>query len=365
LSKVLAEAIGRSFIETALDSALAKLEQHDAKLEPYLSVLAVLRPADLICHLWQRFTSTALFPLTASTTAVRKEMATFHSHNVVRMEGKVNAVIQKSLDSIVAWLTFLLTKQKRNDYRPKDEALSFARTTTEPCQLCCEFLGTVKEQITEALSGKNAETFLTEVGVAFHSLLLDHYKKFPVNPTGGLMLTKDLASYQEAMAAYSIPAVNDRFDMLRQLGNSFIVQPNVLKSYMTESHLGRVDIRYLRPYLAQRSDYSQFSRSLNLDDGASSDEPVVAGSGAVGHTNNLWTGRGAGSRFSAMSGVAGAGMGKLKEMLKEFEALSPEEAAAAARRERARGAGTTSGLVRTTRPPQNAYQPPVPMYFGI
>jgi hypothetical protein len=72
---------------------------------------------------------------------------------------------------IVSWLTFLLTKQKRNDYRPKDEDLSFARTTTEPCQLCCEFLGTVKEQALEGLSGKNAEAFLTEVGVAFHRLV--------------------------------------------------------------------------------------------------------------------------------------------------------------------------------------------------
>jgi len=102
----------------------------------------------------------------------------------------------------------LLTRQKKNDYRPKNDELSFARTTTEPCEACCEFLGTVKDTVKEGLSGKNAEAFLTEVGVAFHrlvsllvppaciaefgiySLLLDHYKKFPVNPTGGLMLTK-------------------------------------------------------------------------------------------------------------------------------------------------------------------------------
>lgn len=62
--------------------------------------------------------------------------------------------------------------------------------------------------------------------------------------------------------------------MLRQLGNSFIVQPNVLKSYMTESHLGRIDPRLLRPYLAQRSDYSTFSRSLQLEDGTT-DDPVL------------------------------------------------------------------------------------------
>lgn len=108
---------------------------------------------------------------------------------------------------IVSYLSYLLTKQKKNDYKPKNDELSFARTNTEPCELCCEFLSTIKDTINDGLSGKNAEAFFTEVGIVFHryvflylriesiliiclSLLLDHYKKFPVNPTGGLMLTK-------------------------------------------------------------------------------------------------------------------------------------------------------------------------------
>jgi hypothetical protein len=190
LSKVLAEAIGRSFLETALDSALARLETWDPKTEPELSCITVLHPADLVCNLWQRYTSTALVPLTSSAAAVRREMTTFNQHGVLRMEGKINAVIHKSVDIIVSWLSYLLTRQKRNDYKPKNDELSFARTNTEPCELCCEFLVTAHVAAKQGLSGKNAEAFLTEVGVAFHSLLLDHYKKFNVNPTGGLMLTK-------------------------------------------------------------------------------------------------------------------------------------------------------------------------------
>ncbi|KAK4685100.1 exocyst complex component 5, partial [Tremellales sp. Uapishka_1] len=331
LSKVLAEAIGRSFIETALDSSAAKLES-DPKSEPDLSPLQVLKPADLICHLWQRYTATALLPLAGGNVAIRREMSTFNSNNVVRMEGKVNVVIQKALDGIIVWLTFLLTKQKKNDFKPRNDDLSFARTTTEPCESCCEFLDTVKASSAEGLSGKNAELFLTEVGVAFHSLLLDHFKKFPVNPTGGLMLTKDLASYQETVHRYAIPALNDRFDMLRQLGNSFIVQPNVLKSYMTESHLGRIDSRYLRPYLAQRVDYSQFAKSLNLETlPAENQTPIL--------NKNISRIAVGGSR---LSGVAGVGMGKLKEMLKEFEALTPEEVEAL-RRKSQRSSETPKG----------------------
>lgn len=158
----------------------------------------------------------------------------------------------------------------------------------------------------------------------------------------GELTSRDLASYQDTVASFGLPALNERFDMLRQLGNSFIVQPNVLKSYMTESHLGRIDTRLLRPYLAQRSDWSSFSRTLVLDDGLPVEVPEHHASGTItpgsAHltTSASLGGKIKGSRLSTMSGVAGAGMGKLKEMLKEFEALSPEEAALAIQREKQR-----------------------------
>ena len=124
--------------------------------------------------------------------------------------------------------------------------------------------------------------------------------------------------------------------MLRQLGNSFIVQPNVLKSYMTESHLGKIDTRLLRPYLAQRSDYHTFSKTLVLDDGlpvdsvasssSSSTIDSIAGNGASSHLSRVKS-----SRLSTMTGVAGVGMGKLKDMLKELD--TPTEQTPAQRKE--------------------------------
>lgn len=103
--------------------------------------------------------------------------------------------------------------------------------------------------------------------------------------------------------------------MLRQLGNSFIVQPDVLKSYLSESHLGRIELRLLRPYLQQRVDYSSFAKSLDLE----GPEPV----------SSSMEDRKAANRLSTISGVAGAGMGKLKGLLKEFENMGDYEPARA------------------------------------
>ena len=128
-------------------------------------------------------------------------------------------------------------------------------------------------------------------------------------------------------------AVNDRFDMLRQLGNSFIVQPDVLKSYLSESHLGRIELRLLRPYLQQRVDYSSFAKSLDLEG------PDPASSVSMED-------RKAANRLSTISGVAGAGMGKLKGLLKEFENMGEYEPGAHAR----------------ARAPQQAYYSYMPMH---
>lgn len=116
-------------------------------------------------------------------------------------------IIAEEFAAIVGWLTAQLGKQKRIDFKPRNDDLSFARVNTEPCVACCELLDKVRDAAKQSLNGKNLEVFLAEIGVAFHwcvfllchslqpliqnsSLLLDHLHKFPVNATGGLMLAK-------------------------------------------------------------------------------------------------------------------------------------------------------------------------------
>lgn len=98
--------------------------------------------------------------------------------------------------------------------------------------------------------------------------------------------------------------------MLRQLGNSFIVQSDVLKSYLTEGHLGRIDARLLRPYLQQRSDWSTFAKQFGEEEAfvEKTEQDVVAAT-----TSGLLKA----SRYSV--GIGAAGMSKLKDMLKAVD----------------------------------------------
>ena len=167
-------------------SAQMRLEMADSKLEPGLQPLAIIRSVDLICHLWQQYVNTALLPLASSSVTIRREMVVFNNQSVSRLEGATNQLLQRITDctspplcivpllnsiscsAVVSWLSTQLTKQKRNDFNPRDDDLSFARVNTEPCILCCDMLEKVRDASTHNLSGKNLEVFLTEIGVAFH-----------------------------------------------------------------------------------------------------------------------------------------------------------------------------------------------------
>lgn len=270
LLKVLAEAYVKSYVETALDSALAHAAAQDPRgtVLPALRDLNVVRHAELVLQLWQHYVNTALLPLASPSVTIRREMAIYNNHLLLRVERKCDGVVQKIADNVVGYLSGRLSTQKKNDFTPKNDELAFARINTDPCLAIVDALEKVEQAARNGLGpGKNCEALLTEIGVAFHGLLLDHFRKFTISAAGGIMLTKDLAMYQDAITAFGIPALSDRFEMLRQLGNLFIVQPAVLKSYMRESHLAKIEERLLRPYLLRRADYATHVRDLSeLDD---------------------------------------------------------------------------------------------------
>ncbi|KAF8338920.1 exocyst complex component Sec10-domain-containing protein [Cantharellus anzutake] len=287
LMKVLADALIKGYVEVAINAANAELAAIPSNTEPRLISLATLKQADMIVHLWQQYVGIALLPLshTATSVTLRREMMVYNNQTVSRAEGAAASLVRKLTDVIQAYLSNSLSKQKKTDFKPKNDDLSFARVNTEPCELCCDTLEKVRDAARENMSGKNLEGFLTEIGVGFHTLLLDHMKKFPVSATGGLMLAKDLKSYQDSIASFNFPLLTERFEFLRQLGNVFLVRPEILRTYIRENYLGRIDPALIRPYLAMRSDWSgQLERAWDLGTGLSGEtvsDPVNSNIGVA------------------------------------------------------------------------------------
>jgi len=81
--------------------------------------------------------------------------------------------------------------------------------------------------------------------------------------------------YQDSIASFGIPSLTERYEFIRQLGNLFLVRPEILKSYMTENYLGRIDPTLLKPYLALRSDWGQFEKGFNDQDGSTAEDGAL------------------------------------------------------------------------------------------
>ena len=75
----------------------------------------------------------------------------------------------KHTKAVLAWLALQLSKQKRNDFKPRNDDQYISGHSTEPCAACCDMLGKVRDAAFASLSGKNLEAFLTEIGVSFHT----------------------------------------------------------------------------------------------------------------------------------------------------------------------------------------------------
>ncbi|KAK4075478.1 uncharacterized protein Triagg1_4599 [Trichoderma aggressivum f. europaeum] len=229
LLNLLLTHMGQVYIDTALEAAHSQATiLENTKTEPDMSYLPPIRPGVTISGLMERFISTVLIRLAESNTTVRKSMEAQKKMAIDTIEKKTNAVIKISIDVVVNWVIKSLGTQKKQDFRPKDGELESLQTAT--CLHICQFLARASQLASQAIDGHNAEKFFSELGLVLHSHLFDHFKRFQVNATGGLMVTQDIAKYVATLRAWPLAKdVETAIEMLTEIGSLFIVGPEALR----------------------------------------------------------------------------------------------------------------------------------------
>lgn len=103
----------------------------------------------------------------------------------------------------------------------------------------------------------NAANFLFEYGASLHIQLLNHLRNYSVSDTGAMVIQSDLKAYRTLIEVMKPAAeqLQDRYEMLWELGHLFVVRPENLRSVMQEGWLGRVDPKLIYPYIGMRADF--------------------------------------------------------------------------------------------------------------
>ncbi|PKS06392.1 hypothetical protein jhhlp_007140 [Lomentospora prolificans] len=229
LLNLLLNSMGQVYVETALEAALDQAtSQENARTEPDLTYLPSIRPAVIITNVMDRFISTVLIRLAESNTTVRRNMEAQKRLGIDGIEQKANSVIKSSVTVVANWVAKSLNGQKKLDFRPRDGELDSLQTPT--CQSICSFLARVNNHARLAVDGHNLDAFASELAQAVLKLLFDHFKKFQVNATGGLMATQDLSKYVSTLKEWPLTKnVEATVEVLTEVGSLFIVGPEALR----------------------------------------------------------------------------------------------------------------------------------------
>lgn len=229
LLQLLLTSMGRVYVETTLDAAHDQATiMENSKTEPDLSYLPSLSPAVTIAAILDRFISIVLIRLAESNTTMRRSMEAQKKIAIDSIEKKTGIVMKISIDVIANWTSKSLGSQKKQDFRPKDGELESLQTQT--CQSICSFLARASKNAQQAVDGHNAEKFFSELALVILKLLFEHFKKFQVNATGGLMVTQDIAKYVSTMREWTLAKdVATAVEMLTEIGSLFIVGPEALR----------------------------------------------------------------------------------------------------------------------------------------
>ncbi|KAH8794446.1 exocyst complex component Sec10-like protein [Hyaloscypha sp. PMI_1271] len=230
LLNLLLTSMGQVYIETALDAAVDQATaQETLRTEPDMSYILSLQPAITITNIMSRFINTVLIRLAESNTTVRRAMEIQTKSGVERIESKTNNIMRSTITVVLNWVTKLLAGQKKADFRPKDTDLA-ETLQTATCSSICAFLNRVNSLVSQAIDGQNLEVFSSEVAISIRDLLFEHFKKFQVSATGGLMVTKDISKYVSTLKTLTLSKeAESGVEVLSEIGNIFIIGPEALR----------------------------------------------------------------------------------------------------------------------------------------
>ncbi|CAG8881739.1 unnamed protein product [Penicillium nalgiovense] len=291
LLNLLLLAMGEGYVDVCLDAALeAAASQESSKAEPDFSYLFSARTTISITTLMVMCIHAVLLPLSAASITTRRDMEKRTNQTTSRIEDKINTIEQKSIDATFAWVSRLLSGQKKNDFRPKesDNTAWLEMLHTPTCASITSFLTRLHNIARTSLpsSGANVRQVLTEIALGIRGLLLEHFKRFSVSGPGGLMVTKDMTQYADLFRSWDIDeetkGPGGALDVLLEVGSLFVIGPEALRERIrggaasgttggpggpgrNPTQEGKLSVQEVRAYVSRREDSNTFAMQQVLN----------------------------------------------------------------------------------------------------
>lgn len=258
--EILLLGIGKSYVDLGLEVSYNDLNHQDNKSDTIdLDYLFNVDASSDILYLISFCIKTIFLPLSNNSTHLRQKILNLTNSYVSRVEMSINIIIKETLSKAHDKVQSALSKQKRKDYLATD----LLETDTVACTSLCKFLNEFHDQVIIFLNNGNLTSILEDLGNFTFKQLFEHYKNYQINSTGGIVVTKDIISYQQTIENWKIQSVSENFSLLREIANLFTVQPELINALTKEGYLANIKPYILRQFISKRSDYTTNTNYLD------------------------------------------------------------------------------------------------------
>ncbi|KAI0234762.1 Exocyst complex component 5, partial [Massospora cicadina] len=284
LFAILIDVLGERLLDRVAARALGDLQQRESRpLDTDVVIRTFQSAASLhqVMGLLQTHFQFAVLPLVSASPPAYREVVLKKNGLLASLEAAINRMLQIETGAILRFVGQVLATQPRSTFRIKDDDVDFAvlSTATETCARCIDVLRKVFAAAQLHFSGETLESLTLEIGVGLHSLLLDHFKKFTVSLSGGLLLFQDISQYQAMIRDQKIESLTSRFEVLKEIADLLCMpNPASIPSLLRGGTLASLDSNAIYPYLRCREDFhaSDLPRLLGLrPDAAAAAQPRV------------------------------------------------------------------------------------------
>ncbi|KAJ9072166.1 Exocyst complex component 5 [Entomophthora muscae] len=261
LFNVLVDILGERLLDRILQRALSDIQQRESRpldadevARTFQTVAAIHQVMELIQNHFQF----AVLPLVSASPPDYRELVLKKNSLLANLETLINKMLQIEISSILKCVGQILATQPRTTFKIKDDDVDFAvlSMATETCTRCIEVLRKVLNAAQEHFTNENLTSLVMEIGISLHSLLLDHFKKFTVSLSGGLLLFQDISQYQAMIRDLRVEELTSRFEVLKEIADLLCMpNPASIPSLLRGGTLASLEINAIYPYLRCREDF--------------------------------------------------------------------------------------------------------------
>ena len=193
--------IANVFVHLLQELGLLGIPLPECKSIPELFFFDVVGQTNAIIHLLDKQFSDSLLPLVASTPK-HADCLTKKKKELEKLEQKIDAGVDRSLNALVGWVkTILTSEQKKSDFNEGQGSTSGKvmpnaalppTTSTAACNRVVKFVNYQVDKIRESLDGKNIEFVLYELGVRLHWVIYQHMQQFTYSSAGVMAVICDV-----------------------------------------------------------------------------------------------------------------------------------------------------------------------------